>query len=288
MKKRTQYLLMIMFLAGSLAPLARPAQPASAGRLQLSNPPRWYYVPSLFLNYTSSQYGIVNGVIVDATNSSKPLAGASVCINLHCVTSNTQGTFYLSDVPVSDLQTLTVNPNDIAYASYSQQVQTAYNAPLYLVISLSPRIITPGWIRIILSWSVQGDLDAHLWWLPTLPPVRHVYYNFHGDCDAYACLQNDSIAFGPETLSVKPGLDGSLSFAVARNIYPGEQNKEITGYHALVQVYDYSGLIGSFPAPTTGIGSVWYVFDLTWNTSNPLGPSYAITVQNKILNSLPH
>ena len=282
MKIKTLNLLIVILLAGSLAPLARPAQPAAARGLQPSDGQTTYYLPEMFLNYSSSSYGAVSGVIVDAI-SSQPVGGASVCVSQHCVTSNTQGAFYLANVPNSNPQTLTVNPNDFNYAFYSQQVQTTFSAPLYLVVSLSKNNLPPGWIRIVLSWSVKGDLDAHLWWLPVSQPIKHIYWNFRGDCTAYACLQNDSATFGPETLTVTSGLSGSLSFAVARN-----GDLEVTQFNALVQVYDSTGLIQSFPAPTTGIGSVWYVFDMAWDTTNPLNPYYAITPQNKLLNGLPH
>ncbi len=278
-------LLMFIVLAGSLAftGQARPAAAANLDRQPINIPLAGtanpsIYLPMLFNGYTFGMTGMVTGVVIDATTAALQ-AGANVCVvGVHCVLSQADGSFYLSDIPTSSPQALNVTPASKFYANYTQTIQTSSAAPLYLVISLSPANLPAGWMRIVLSWQVEGDLDANLWVGST-----RIYYNNKGDCAVNACLQYDSKQFGPETMMVKRGLADTLSFAVARN-----GDLEITQYHALVQLYDTNGLVISFIAPTSGFGSWWYVFDLTWDTtSNPANPRYAITTRNEILSHPP-
>jgi hypothetical protein len=275
MKKRILSLLMFILLAGSLAPLTGQAQPVSAANVMQPTFSNLLYLPAAFSNFNTIAYGAVTGVIIDAITGEKQ-GNTHVCVvNLHCVDSNADGEFYISGVPNAGPQTLTVVPNGIYYQDFSRQIQTSPGPPLYLVISLSPADLAPGWVRIVLTWATKGDLDANLW-----VGSSRIYWGDRGSCDVNACLQNDSNTFGPETITVRAGLTATISFGVARN-----GDMEVTQFGALVQVYDYTGLINSFIAPSSGYGSWWYVFDMTWDSPQN---HYSLTTRNQILNVPPH
>ena len=73
-------------------------------------------------------------------------------------------------------------------------------------VSLSKTNLTQGAIRIVLTWLVEGDLDAHLFmW----DESRHIYWHDRGDCANLtvdlACLEN-------RLLLRLPGLCSILGF----------------------------------------------------------------------------
>ena len=267
--------MLFLTLAANLAFSGR-AQPVSGAALD--EPPVdavRNYLPVSFNNVTPSSYGLVSGVIIDAVTGVKQ-AGVSVCVlNVHCVLADLNGKFYLSNVPTTGLQTLTVTPDPGLYSFYSQLIQVSNSTPLYVVVSLSSTNLSQGWVRIVLTWGNEGDLDANLLFGST-----RIYYGNKGDCSV-ACLQSDSNTYGPETITVSSGVTDLIKFAVARQ---GSEH-EITYYNALVQVYDNTGLLESFSTPSSGIGSVWYVFDMAWNAGTN---HYDITKQDQLLNGLPH
>ena len=144
--------------------------------------------------------------------------------------------------------------------------------------------LPPGWVRIVLTWQRDGDLDAHLW---LYQGGTHVYYKSPGNCSNLeidlACLPADDIHYGPEVMLLKDAVVGTHAFAVVRNdIYGG---MDITAYGAVVKVYDATGLIQTYNAPITGYGSWWYVFDMQWL---PDQGRYNFLLKNTITYSSPY
>ncbi|MFZ1398250.1 MAG: hypothetical protein WAS33_15200, partial [Candidatus Promineifilaceae bacterium] len=83
-------------------------------------------------------------------------------------------------------------------------------------------------------------------------------------------------SFGPETITIPQRVDGTYSYAV----YDYDRTGQLPTSEAVVRVYDDTGLIETFPVPTTGTGTWWHVFDID-------GATGAITPVNTLLNSAP-
>ncbi len=116
----------------------------------------------------------------------------------------------------------------------------------------------------MLSWGQDpSDLDSHLW-VPQGTGFYEVYFGDEGTCDAdpWACLDvDDTDSYGPETITITQMQGGTYSYAV--HWYSGTGSW--AGSDAVVKVYDASGLLKTYYAPsdtTFGEDSWWYVFDL--------------------------
>jgi hypothetical protein len=245
-------------------------QPAGFNALSLIPPPsslpRVYadpllnsFIPSVYKNFLAGPSGDLSGTVFDAT-SSDLLADAVVCLDAgaHCVNSLSDGSFAFNMVPAG-LHSLKVTR--VTYADYNQQINLLAGTKDYIPVALSPANLPPGWVRIVLTWQREGDLDAHYW---VSQSGREIYYDDKGDCTKLdldlACLQNDNKHFGPETVTVKDSLTGTNAFAVVRNV----AGVDITEFGAVVNIYDSSGWRETYSAPTWGNGSWWYVFDMYW------------------------
>jgi hypothetical protein len=232
------------------------------------------YLPNITRNYQKGVNGAIVGVVNDSTTGTA-LAGASVCVDgEQCIITLADGKFSYAFLSAGD-HTVTVTLTD--YADFSQVVAVHADIENYLPVSLSKTNLTQGAIRIVLTWLVESDMDAHLWiWAHD----KHIYYppDHRGNClnleVDLACLESDNLHFGPETITIRPGVTGTDSFAVERL---GEL--EVTQYGAVVNIYDSNGLIQTIYSPTTGVGRWWHVFNLTWD---PSANQYNIILINDI------
>ncbi len=208
----------------------------------------------------------LSGSVVDAV-SNAPVQGAEICLvadgaatNL-CAFSNELGEFTLSGLP-EGRQTIQVSAD--GYTTLQQDVDLTSGATTSVVFALNPQL-SAGEYRIVLSWgSEPADLDAHLWVPVSSDAYYEVYFDDQGSCTAepWACLDaDDTDGYGPETITVAQELSGTYSFAV--HWYSGTGSW--AGSDAVVKVYDASGLLKTYYAPsdtTFGEDSWWYVFDL--------------------------
>ncbi|MEZ4589883.1 MAG: carboxypeptidase regulatory-like domain-containing protein [Chloroflexota bacterium] len=210
--------------------------------------------------------GAVQGQVVNATND-QPVAGAQVCITGtdQCTTTDDSGNYSFPNVPVGDL---TLNVTAADFTPVDQSVTVTAGDPVTQNFALSP-VLPTGELRIVLTWGANpADLDSHLY----LPDNTDIYYNNKGgflDVD-------DTTSFGPETITIPQRVDGTYSYAV----YDYNQTNQLTASEAVVRVYDDTGLIETFPVPTTGTGTWWHVFDID-------GATGAITPVNTLANSAP-
>ena len=135
-------------------------------------------------------------------------------------------------------------------------------------MSLTPPLVA-GEMRLVLTWGVEPqDLDAHLW-LPSQTPY-HLSFSRKGSLTAcpFARLDVDETAgFGPETVTLSQRFVGSYLFAVHQFSASGQ----LTASQAQVQVFNSSGLIGTFNVPTTGAGFWWRVLSIDGLTGNVTG-----------------
>ena len=131
-----------------------------------------------------------------------------------------------------------------------------------------------GDMRIILEWTDEpSDLDSHLWG-PTVDGSNrfHIYYsNMSYDIDGviYAYLDRDDVDYeGPETTTVYDmTANGVYSFYVHDFTNSGNGSSTVMANSgAKVSVYMGEKLIAQYHIPTSGVGSIWHVFDFDATT----------------------
>ena len=138
--------------------------------------------------------------------------------------------------------------------------------------------IPAGELRFVLTWGeTPYDLDSHLIGPKVDSGLFHVYYNdkeYSYNDETQAFLDHDDrYSYGPETTTIyKMKKDGTYSFYIRNYSDCYDQNDtNLANSGAKVQVYAGNLLIETFNVPTTGIGPVWYVFDID-ATSNKIIP----------------
>ena len=210
----------------------------------------------------------VTGKIVDATTGD-PASNARACFVLGenvtgiCAVTDAEGRFALRGLPAGDHQ---IEVGKEGYTAYRIPVSLQSASTTRVQVPINPRL-GPGQIRIVLSWGEEPvDLDSHLW-VPRGGGYREVSFIDGGDCGCSlgACLDlDDTNGFGPETITIASPGDGTYSYAVHWFLGGGSWR----GSRAVVHVYDESGLVASYRAPSDdslGVKSWWHVFDLKGN-----------------------
>ena len=125
-----------------------------------------------------------------------------------------------------------------------------------------------GELRIVLTWGeTPRDLDSHLWGPTVNGEDRfHTYYgdmSYYEDGTKHAFLDVDDVSsYGPETTTVYDMTEnGVYSFFVHDfTTYSGESTV-MANSGAKVEVYMGANLIQTYHIPTSGVGTVWHVFD---------------------------
>ena len=223
----------------------------------------------------------VTGTVTNATNG-LPIPSASVRIvntNLQS-TTNTNGSFTINDVPVGPR---TVEASATGFIANSVTVNVVPGQTQPVGISLSPVILAPGQIRIILNWGrTPNDLDSHL--LVPTTPTGEVCFSQRGTLSGspFAQLDNDArfhsdrdSMLGAETITIAapntvppPRFAGTYRYFV-RNFLLVESDL-LTSSGASVQVVTGDGdtEIARFTIPTTGTGRDWEVFTLDGATGS--------------------
>jgi hypothetical protein len=128
-----------------------------------------------------------------------------------------------------------------------------------------------GSIRVILTWGVTPyDLDSHLTG-PTATGTRfHMYYSAKNPTGGNVSLDvDDTYSEGPETTTISLLRAGMYRYSVhnfSTQSTAGAQG--IAASPAVVEVYDFDGLVNRFVAPTAGLGDTWRVFEINVSGTN--------------------
>jgi hypothetical protein len=136
-------------------------------------------------------------------------------------------------------------------------------------------------LRIVLTWgSTPSDLDSHLTGpSSTIADTRfHCYYSYKTPDTNVILDVDDTDSYGPETTTIYNLINGTYRYSVYNFSYSDYDGcLGIYNSPAMVQIYDQSGLIRSYTAPTalTGEGNTWVVFEINSN-----GSTYTITDVN--------
>lgn len=140
---------------------------------------------------------------------------------------------------------------------YGGETIEAYN------VTISPAFTGT---RIVLEWGENPrDLDSHLY-TPTIEgSTYHVFYADKGaeDEPPYAVLDVDDVSsFGPETITISRGFNGTYTYAVHK--YAGEG--PLSASSATVKLLLPDGQSREWTVPESGSGRWWTVFRLDGTT----------------------
>jgi hypothetical protein len=179
------------------------------------------------------------------------------------------GNYSIEDVPVGTYVCI-INAN-----GYFERIVTN------IVVSegeneLNPQTIVQqpeaGSFRIILTWGADPlDLDSHLTG-PASDGVNRFHLSYLDQTpDVNVDLDVDDIeSYGPETTTIHSFMNGTYRFSVHNYSNQLETGgAEIPVSPAIVEVYDFDGLVSSFTAPSfTGYGNSWRVFEINASGSS--------------------
>ena len=117
--------------------------------------------------------------------------------------------------------------------------------------------------RIVTSWAVNHDNDAHL----KLPDGTHIYYSNKGSLTSFPWAQldlDDTTSTGPETITISQLQSGTNKFYVCD--FTNRNNSSSTWLSnssgCLVRVYLGENLVGTWNIPTGRTGPYWHVFNI--------------------------
>lgn len=221
--------------------------------------------------------GSLEGQVTDATDGN-PIAGAEVCmqvVNL-CATTDSDGRFVISGAPLGEQ---VIDTTAEGYIEVPNQTATVTaDGDTERPIAMSP-VVPVGQLRIVLEWGENpADLDSYLW----LPDSTQILHNNKTDVNGTAVLNlDDTDGFGPETITILQENAGTYTYAVY-NFSRGHRGASttISESGAIVRVYRGEKEIKVYPAPTSGDGNWWHVFDIDGATST-------ITQVNTLVESEP-
>ena len=215
--------------------------------------------------------GTVTGVVRNAATG-QPLAGATVALasTTLTTTSAANGAYTLNNV-APGARTLTAAAS--GFAATQLAITVVAGQTLTQNISLSPTLVS-GQLRITVNWTKDAagapdDLDAHLFGPAGSNQCFHVSFDDPGSLTAspFAALEVDNIELAghppTETIRIAQLTPGLYRFFI--NDYESEYPDGIARSRATVQVFDSSGLLRTYVAPT-GAGEYWHVFELNGQT----------------------
>jgi hypothetical protein len=135
-------------------------------------------------------------------------------------------------------------------------------------------------LRIVLTWGDSpSDLDSHLTGPSSTTSDRFHCYFSNKTPDSEVILDVDDVSsYGPETTTIYDLINGTYRYSIYNYSSSGIDGcLGIYSSPAMVQIYDQSGLIRSYTAPTAlaGEGNTWVVFEINSN-----GSTYTITDVN--------
>jgi hypothetical protein len=126
-----------------------------------------------------------------------------------------------------------------------------------------------GTLRIILTWgSSPYDLDTHFTGPQSDGSRFHIYY-VNKTATGVNLDVDDTYSYGPETVTITSFVSGTYRYSVYN--YSNKTSSgasEIAASPAQVEVYNHTGLLKTFLAPSGGDGNTWRVFDMTVSGTN--------------------
>ncbi|MFH1688915.1 MAG: carboxypeptidase regulatory-like domain-containing protein [Candidatus Eisenbacteria bacterium] len=214
---------------------------------------------------STTNLGTVQGVVRDATTGGS-ISGATVAVNGVQTTSGVGGNYSVTNVVPGEHVLVTASAS--GYQPFSMVLVVGDNATVQQDVVLVPSAMSADQYRFILTWGQDpSDLDSHLW-IPTgVGQYTHVYFANRGTLLAapYAELDvDDTVSFGPETVTLLPEYDGQYVYAIHEWTGTGT----LATSSAVVQIYAGNNLIRvlNVPTGTCGENYWWHVGELNAET----------------------
>ena len=180
------------------------------------------------------------------------------------VTTNSSGIYTITNGPTGTFTGFVEAPNyfqrKLENITFSNGTTTV---PPSTIVSQPPE----NQLRIILNWGeTPRDLDSHFTGPSTGSTRFHIYYSAKTSTDANLDV-DDTSSYGPETVTINNFLTGMYRYSVFN--YSDQSTAggaTISSSPAKVEIYDHSGLIKTFTAPSFSgsSGNTWQVFEMNY------------------------
>jgi uncharacterized protein (TIGR03067 family) len=217
--------------------------------------------------FTTANYmvGSIYGTVTDAVTGFPIVAAAmSLYLNSNLVASKnslSDGSYTFTGLAPGTYSLTATKTNYINGTEGTIVVGNGQNKIVNMVLSPVAGDIQ---YRIVLTWGIlPKDLDAHL-----IKGAYHIFYGYMGykDSGPFTTLDvDDTSSYGPETITIYK-MNGDAGKFFVHN-YSGDHASDIalTASQAVVKIYSGSTLVKTYNVPTSGTGSIWYVFDIAAN-----------------------
>lgn len=169
-----------------------------------------------------------------------------------------------------------VQLDELDYGYYTVYLEADEYLPAYHNVAVLPEEYAPYWqltlspelkegeTRVVLTWSsTPSDLDSHL-----VGDGFHVWYSNREYNDSLGRHRadldlDDTDGYGPETISIYQGVDGTYTYSVYDFSNGGNASSTALGASgATVRVYQDDGIAATYHVPTGQSGTTWTVFTL--------------------------
>ena len=208
---------------------------------------------------TPAPFGLVHGVVSDATDPSVKLAGVQVTAQGQSTTTDAQGKYTLQLMPGT--HTLTFEKD--GYIRTTAEVSITQGGDVQRDCSMS-RELSSNEFRVVLTWgSTPSDLDSHLRGASALGREYHVYFSDKMPSAANNEAQldvDDTDGHGPETTTFTVTNNNTYVFYVKD--FTNRDTIRATGLQnssAKVEVYSGNEQIAVYTVPSAR-GRYWEVF----------------------------
>ncbi len=212
-------------------------------------------------------FSVMLGEVVDASNPTRKLGGATVTVGDRSAISDQRGRFVM-DLDVGDYA-YSATRNDYINASGTFTLrpgnQTVYTIPMC-------RKMAENEYRVVLTWGLNpADLDSHLSGMAENGSGYHVYYvQLQADGGNALLEWDDTTSYGPETTHFLEYSGASYTFSVHDYTNRGSSSSDrMARSGAKVVVYHADSEMASFDVPDEP-GTVWTVFTVQNNQLTPV------------------
>lgn len=221
--------------------------------------------------------GGLSGTVTDASTAS-PIVGATVTVGGASATTDGAGAYTIPDAPAG---LRSVQTSATGYITRTDSVDIMAGGSTVFSTALVAAS-SGGDITIVLTWGAQpSDLDSHLVGPDSGSGRFHCYWANQTPVSFVSLDQDDTSAFGPETIRVTllSGVFVAGSYSYFVHNYDGTPEFDVS--NAIVSVFQSGAQIAQFPASAaTGnpAEDIWHVFDFTL-TATVTGQIAITTVQ---------
>lgn len=180
--------------------------------------------------------------------------------------TNSYGNYSISNAPTGIFTCIIEKPGYTPRTIPSVAINAGTNEIEQSVLVESLEL---GGLRIILSWGESpSDLDSHLTGPDGMGERFHMYYSDKRPITSIILDVDDTSSYGPETTTISSFNEGTYRFSVFNFSDQSSNGGEgIALSPTVVEVYDNTGLINTFTAPSfpTNGGNTWRVFEVEAN-----------------------